>query len=106
MFKINIKYSFNDLKDQLLTGHCFNTVFWFQWNLVFDSFLFIIIELIFHKYIINILVYIAFITYFFQYSGYNYNLFINFHYNKKYTFGRFAEIIPLTISGFNTIIQI
>ena len=100
LFKINFNNSFDDLKNQLLTGHGFNTVFWFQWNLIFETFFFIIIELIFHKYIINILIYIGFAAYFFQYSGYNFNIFIHFDNNKKYTFGRFAEIIPFTISGF------
>ena len=100
VFKINFNNSFYDLKNQLLTGHCFNTVFWFQWNLIFETFFFIIIELVFHKYIINILIYIGFTAYYFQYSGYNYNIFIHFDFNLKYTLGRFAEVIPYSISGF------
>ena len=39
-FNIKLRTSFNDLKSQLLTGHCYNTVFWFQWNLIFEIFIF------------------------------------------------------------------
>ena len=98
-FKIGLKHSFKDLKKQLLTGHCLNTVFWFQWNLIFLTFFYIIIELTFNKYIINILLNIGLIAYFFQYSHYNYNLFFNLEYEIKYTFGRFVEMIPYSISG-------
>ena len=50
--KIELKKSFQDLIQQILTGHCFIESFWFQWNLIFVTFLFIIIELLFHENII------------------------------------------------------
>ena len=38
-FKLNFKISFNDLKIQLMTGHCFMTVLWFHYNLIFATLL-------------------------------------------------------------------
>ena len=99
-FNINLKISFQDLKNQLLTGHCFNVVFWFQWNLIFEVCFFIIIELILHKYLIYILINLGLLSYFFQYSQYNYDIFFKMNFEKKKTFGRIVEIIPYSISGF------
>jgi fucose 4-O-acetylase-like acetyltransferase len=99
-FNKKLKNTFRDLKKQILVGHCLNTVFWFQWNLIFETFLFIIVELSYHKYIIYILINIGLAAYFLQYSNYNYNLFSKFIYEDKFTFGRFAETIIYSISGF------
>ena len=85
---------------QLLTGHCFNGVFWFQWNLIFEIFFFIVIELVFHKYLIYIIINLGLLAYLFQYSQYNYNIFSKLNYEIKYPLGRFSEIIPYSISGF------
>ena len=75
-FKFSLDISLKDLKSQLLTGHSFNTVFWFQWNLIFETFIFIIVELIYHKYIIFILINLGLASYFFQYSRLNFYIFI------------------------------
>ena len=99
-FNIKLKNSFKDLKMQILAGHCFNGVFWFQWDLIFEIFVFIIIELIFHKYLVYIIINLGLLAYLFQYSQYNYNIFSKLNYERKYTFGRFSEIIPYSISGF------
>ena len=99
-FKIYLKKSFQDLIYQILTGHCFIEPFWFQWNLIFQTFLLIILELYFKKNIIYILINFELFAYFFQYSQYNHKLFSLFNYNKKYTFGRFVEMVPFSISGF------
>ena len=100
LFKIKLRNSFQDLKIQLLTGHCFNGVFWFQWDLIFEVFLFIIIEIISHKYLIYIIINSALLAYLFQYSQYNYKIFSKLCFEQRYTFGRFAEIIPYSVSGF------
>ena len=99
-FNVKLRNSFRDLKSQLLTGHCFNGVFWFQWNLIFVVFIFIIIELIYHKYLIYIFINFELLAYLFQYSQYNYKVFSKMNFEQKYTLGRFAEIIPFSISGF------
>lgn len=99
-FKMKLNKSLKDLKYQLLTGHSFIPSLWFQWDLIFETFLFIIIELLFHKYIINILININIVSYFLQYSNYNYNFFHNLIYEQRFTFGRLMEILPFSISGF------
>ena len=99
-YNIKLRNSFKDLQMQLLTGNCFNGVFWFQWNLIFEIVLFIIIELVFHKYLIYIIINLGILAYFFQYSQYNYNIFSKLNFERKYPFGRFSEIIPYSISGF------
>lgn len=99
-FNIELKHSFEDLTKQLLAGHCFIEVFWFQWDLIYETFLFILIELVFHNYKLFILIYIELIAYFLQYSQFNYKLFSSLNFEIKYTFGRFIEIIPYSISGF------
>lgn len=99
-FKLRLDISLKDLKNQLLTGHCFNTVFWFQWNLIFQTFFFIFVELVYHKYLIIILINIGLFSYFLQYYQLNFDLNSKFEFDKKYTFGRFAEITPYSISGF------
>ena len=100
IFKINLSNSFYDLESQLLTGHSFIPPLWFQWCLIFQTFLFIVIELIFHKYIIFIFLNIKIVSYFLQYSSINYYLFENVNKEQKYTFGRILEIFPYSISGF------
>lgn len=99
-YNIKLKNSFKDLEMQLLTGHCFNEVFWFQLNLIFEVFFFIIIELICHKNLMYIIINLEILAYFFQYSQYNYKIFSKFNYERKYPFGRFSEIIPHSVSGF------
>ena len=97
---ITIKYSFKDLLIQLLTGHVFNPVLWFQWNLIFTTFLFILIELISHKNILFFLLNIGLIAYFLQYSSISFNFFSKYNSKIKYTLGRCSEIMPSCISGF------
>lgn len=99
-YKIELAHSFLDLRNQLLTGCSFIPTLWFQWDLIFETFIFIIIELLFHKYIIFILINIGFLAYFLQYSNYNYYLFRYYNYERKYIFGRLLEIIQYSISGF------
>lgn len=99
--KMQLKtYSLKDLKNQLLFGHSFMTVLWFQWDLIFVTIFFIIIELLFSKDKIFILLILEVFAYYFQYSNYNYILFCKYSYEIKYTIGRLFEIIPYSISGF------
>ena len=95
-----MRHSFKDLIKQLLTGHCFISTLWFQVNIIFTTFLFICIKLIFKEHILIILLSIEIASYIFQYSNYNYNFFVKFNYEFKYPFGRILEILPYTISGF------
>lgn len=99
-YKIELAHSFLDLRNQLLTGCSFIPTLWFQWDLIFETFIFIIIELLFHKYIIFILINIGFLAYFLQYSNNNYYFFRYYNFERKYIFGRLLEINQYSISGF------
>ena len=98
-FKWNLKISLNDLKIQLITGHCFMTVLWFQYNLIFSTLFILIIVLLSLNYSKPIMINLFIIAYYFQYSNINYNIFSKGGFFKKYTFGRFIEIFPFCIIG-------
>ena len=100
IFKLNFKITINDLKIQLMTGHCFMTVLWFQYNLIFATLLIIIIIFLSLNYYISIMFNLCIIAFFFQYSNLSYNIFSRYGYFKQYTFGRFIEIIPFCFIGF------
>ena len=91
---------FRDLIIQLLTGHRYIQTLWFQLNLILETGLFIIILLIFKNNIIFILLNIELFAYILQYSNYNFKIYSNLNYEIKYSLGRFAEIIPFSVSGF------
>ena len=98
--KIN-KISFQILIIQLLTGHAFMLVLWFQYDLILITVLIVIIHLLFNeKFILYILINLNFFGIFFTYSNYNYILFFKYNFNKRYTFGRFFEVIPYCITGY------
>lgn len=92
--------SINDLLIQLLAGHCFMTVLWFQYNLIFTTLLMIIIQLLFKQNTTLILINLWNISYFLQFSNINYKNFSKYNFYIKYTFGRFFEILPYCITGF------
>ena len=94
------KISLYDLLLQLLYGHQYNTVFWFQYDLILVTFIFAISSLLFYKFSIFFLINLEIISFYFQYSKNNYILFSNLPYYKRYTLGRFAEIIPYCVSGY------
>jgi hypothetical protein len=94
------KITFHDLTQQLLFGAPLIPTFWFQINLIIATFLIVIVELLFKKFSFLFLLDLLIISFYFQYNNYNYHLFYNFSDNKKYSFGRFAEILPYCISGF------
>ena len=99
-FKLNFKFSFNDLKIQLMTGHCFMSILWFHYNLIFATLLIIIIIFLSLNYSVLIMFNLCIFAFYFQYSKLNYNIFSKYGYYKEYTFGRFSEIIPYCIIGF------
>ena len=98
--KREMKNSLNDLKLQLLTGHIFMEVLWFQYNLIFITLFILIIKLIFIHNTILILINLWNIVYFLQFSNINFNIFINYKYYIQYNFGRLIEILPYCITGY------
>lgn len=100
ILKFNIKYySFNNLKIQLLTGHVYMRVLWFQYNLILSSTIILIIEFLFINEKI-VLYNIIIVSYFIQYSNFNFIFFSKYDYHWKYTLGRLFEIIPYCVSGY------
>lgn len=100
IFNLELKKSFHVLKIQLLTGHSFITVLWFQYNLIFITLLILIIELLASKNKLFIYINLLIISYYLQYSNLNYAIFSKYNYNNKYPFGRFVESIPYCLTGF------
>lgn len=95
------KLSLKELILQLLTGHIFVPVLWFQYNLIFITLLTVIIHLLFNKKMIFfILINIKIFGIFFTYSNCNFVFFSKYDINIMYTFGRFFEIIPYCITGY------
>jgi surface polysaccharide O-acyltransferase-like enzyme len=100
IIKINV-IPFEKLILQLLTGHCFMAVLWFQYNLIFITLIIIIIHLLFKDNLLYyILINLKLFGFFLQYSNYNFILFSGYEYERKYTFGRLFEIIPYCIIGY------
>ena len=98
--KIHI-ISFKNLILQLLTGHYFVTVLWFQYNLIFVTLMIIIIHLLFKRELVFYFLFnLMILGFFLQYSNNNFTLFFKCEYIIKYTFGRFLEIITYCITGY------
>ena len=101
IFNIESFHSFKFLLIHLVNGHQFNYSLWFQNIISLITLLFLIIIFLFRKIYISILLILNLVAYIFQYTGFNYNFFINnFTINSSATFGRFAEAIPNAVTGF------
>jgi hypothetical protein len=83
-----------------MTGHCFMTILWFHYNLIFATLLMVIIIFLSLNNSISIMFNLCIFAFYFQYSNLNYNIFSKYGYYKQYTFGRFSEIISCCIIGF------
>ena len=97
---LKLKISFYDLIIQFLTGHNIVAVLWFQLNLIISTFLILLLHKVYNKNIIFILINLEIVSYFFQYSNFNYKFFSQFSNFIKYSYGRLIEIIPFCISGY------
>ena len=101
--KYNIKFrcTFENLKLQLLWAQIYIRPLWFNWELIALTILFYIIIFIFRKHSLFILKIMLLLSYFAQYSGYNYNHFFkNYPYYNKYTYGLFLESLPFAVTGY------
>ena len=96
----NWKNLFKYLFYQLVIGCGINNVFWFQFNLIFTSLLFIIIILLFpikYKYILQIL---GIFSYVIKYCGYNDKIFLKYNDIAKLSTNNIAGGIVLALTGF------
>ena len=98
--KMKVKISFYDLIIQILTGHNFLAVLWFQLNLIVITVLMVLIHKLFYKNALFILINLLIISYFFQYSNINFKFFSQFSFYTRYPCGRFVEAFPFCISGY------
>lgn len=95
--------SFADLLWQLFTGHSakLNPAMWFQVVLIILTLFFsIVFKYMSIKKGILILSILTLFSFWFQYTGLNYDLFTTLRYELKYPIGRFFETIPYASLGF------
>ena len=69
IFKAKFPESIEALKYQLLWGDGYVGQFWFQWDLIVTTFLFVIIIFTFRKNCLFILILVLILFYYFQYTG-------------------------------------
>ena len=101
IMKEDCAHTFKDFIINLINGHIFNVVLWFQNILILLTLLFSIIILLFYQKYLQIFQSLLILSYFLQYSGLNYKIFKkNFSSHSRSTFGRFFEALPNAITGF------
>ena len=98
---IDIPTTLKDLKDQLLWGHNFVVQFWFQWNLILITLLYIFIIFLFKNNFLLILQLLAIFSYALQYSEYNKQFYNFLALENRESLGRLAEMIPYSVTGFS-----
>jgi len=99
-FIILKKYSFNRLKNQFLIGTGVVDIFWFQWNLIVLTIIFVFIIRVFRKNHLFLILIFGCFSYFMQYSGYNHRLIQHLKREMELTLGRFFISVPFTSTGF------
>jgi hypothetical protein len=100
LFKTKLCENYDILKLQLLVGSGLMDQFWFMWDLISCTIIFVIILFIFRKHYLFAFHIILFLCYVSQYSGYYYNKYKNKkELYKKYTIGRMYEIMPHAVIG-------
>ena len=92
---------FLELKEQLIIGRKFFGQFWYIFNLLFFSIIFFILSLSFDiKMFMKIVRFLAIISYFLQYSKYNYIYFDNYKDCISHSIGHFVEVFPIAVFAF------
>lgn len=99
-YKTKFPDSIEILKSQLFWGQEYLSQFWFQWDLIVTTLLFVLIIFIFRKNCLFILILILILFYYFQYSGNYFQKYLPIQKNNKYTILRMFEMVPLGVTGF------
>ena len=101
--KYNKKYddSYQGLKIQLIWGGGYNPLFYFHWDLIVNTFLFIIVNFIFRKYSIFILHILFTLSYALLYSGYLFNYINKLPDYKRIAEGNLLDLFPLSVTGYS-----
>lgn len=85
---------------QILFGHSYLTVLWFQFDIIILTLLFILFYKHFNKKTIQILLTVLIlISYILQYTEINYALFCDLPFEIKYPLGRIFEVLPFACFG-------
>ena len=92
------KLTLYDFYLQILIGHKFHPIFWFQFNLIFSSIFLTIIAFIFKKKFLIIFQFLGIISLYMHYSGTNFKLFTFFP-KFKVSLGSLIELISLSVLG-------
>lgn len=100
IMKKKCSHSLKDFIANLINGHIFNVVLWFQNILILLTFKFLIIIYLFRNNYLTIFQLLLIISYILQYSGANYKFFNNFYRHTSSTFGRLFEALPNAVTGF------
>lgn len=91
----------SDVVWQMFLGHSpkLNATMWYQVDLIFLTFLFLVIIVIFKRNYEVILWILSIVALFIQYSQIN-MIFESWRYEVKYPIGRLAEMLPIAVAGF------
>ena len=101
------KYSFGEfgrkitLKDfliQIIIGHRYHLVFWFQFFLIFTTLIITILSFIFKKNILNIILLLGIISFNLTISRLNYNFFSSYGFSGK-NLGSVIDLMPIVAIG-------
>ena len=95
------KYPIKELKNQILWGNRFIPQLWFQLDLIMITIIFHLFIFIFRKFHLFCLQLLAIFSYSLEYSGHNYRFYQTLKPENKESVGRFAEVIPYTVTGFS-----
>jgi hypothetical protein len=99
--RFNRLLSLYELFEQLITGRVFFGQFWFLSNLLLITIFIFILSFFFEiNYFLKIVQAIGIISYFLQYSTYNYIFFDNYKDCISHSLGHFVETFPIAISAF------
>ena len=99
-FKNEFFTSLKLFNNQILWGNGMLKHFWFLWDLIILTLLYIVILFYFKMNNLFILQLLFIFAYFLQYSGYNKKFYINLKGAKRESLGRFVEMIPFSVTGF------
>ena len=93
-------YLFKNILFGLLNGHSLIYAYWFHINLIFITLFYILIIFLFNHHYLLVLQFLLLISYLFQYSKLNIQIFEYVNYHIKKTYGRLIEVFPNTFFGF------
>ena len=99
-FNKKLPDSIEELKSQLYWGFQYMRQFWFQWDLIATTLLFVLIIFIFRKNCLFVLQLLLILFYYFQYTGNYFKEYLKPKSNNIDTIMRMFEMIPLGVTGF------